>query len=265
MPQYSIHHRHDVKLSTEQEKLKEAFLETGEQFSTTWHNILVLDPRYFQAYLQLRQVPFIHGRKLSRKVQELVLLALDASVTHLFEPGIRVHTAAALKNGASKEEILETLELSSVLGVHAVNAGVPLLQEVMLEKGVSLTKGDLSERQEKLKANFERQRGYWHSSWDPVLALSPNFFEAYTNYSSVPFQHDHSALDPKTKELIFVAIDCSTTHLYREGLKLHIRNAVNHGATPEEVMEVFELAALMGAQTVMRGADVLVEETERKH
>jgi alkylhydroperoxidase/carboxymuconolactone decarboxylase family protein YurZ len=51
---------------------------------------------------------------------------------------------------------------------------------------------------------------------------------------------------PKVKEFVYIAIDCATTHLYVLGLKLRIRNAERLGATPEEVMEVFELASLMG-------------------
>ncbi len=62
------------------------------------------------------------------------------------------------------------------------------------------------------------------------------------------------------KEFVYCAIDCATTHLYVPGLKLHIRNAIRYGATAEEVMEVFELASLMGVHTMMAGADVLVEE-----
>ncbi|KAK5117843.1 hypothetical protein LTR85_008617 [Meristemomyces frigidus] len=260
MPYYSVHHQpHDLKLTDEQQKLKLRLIESGEEWSPTWHNILVLDPAYLSAYIKLRSVPN-NRRKLSRKVQELVLLAIDASCTHLHDHGIRMHTAAALRHGASRQEVMEVLELTSVLGVHAVNVGVPLLQEVLAEKGNAVATDSLSERQEQLKSNFQGQRGYWSSTWDPVLSLSPDFFEAYTEFSSVPFQAGHSTLDAKTKELIYCAIDCATTHLYAPGLKLHIRNAIEHGALVEEVMEVFELAALMGVQTVMRGADILADE-----
>lgn len=261
MPYYSVHHRHDAaKLTDDQAKLRDGLIASGEEYTQTWHNILMLDPNYLSAYIRLRSVPIIK-RRLSRKTQELVLLAIDASCTHLFTPGIHAHTEAALKAGATKREVMETLELTSVLGVHAVNVGAPLLQEVLEELGTA-PPSTLSAHQTQLKADFERQRGYWHASWDPVLTLSPDFFEAYTNFSSVPFQADHSALDAKTKELIYCAIDCATTHLYQPGLKLHIRNAMHYGASAEEVMEVFELAALMGVHTVMKGADVLVEAGE---
>jgi hypothetical protein len=36
------------------------------------------------------------------------------------------------------------------------------------------------------------------------------------------------------------------------------------GATPEEVMEVFKLASLMGVQSVMVGVEGLVEEMKRR-
>ena len=251
-----------MPLTSHQQSLKQSLLDTGEEWTSTWENILTLDPDYFAAYVGLRRVPR-SKQALPIKTQELLLLAMDAACTHLYEPGIRVHTAAALKAGASKEEVLEALQLSSVLGVHAVTVGVPTLMEVLKENGRSIPQ-DLNERQENLKADFTKNRGYWSTSWDPVIRLSPEFFEGYLNFSSVPFKEGHQALDAKTKELIYTAIDCSTTHLFQPGLKIHIQNAVRCGATEHEIMEVFELAALMGVQTTMKGADVLVEELRRE-
>ena len=250
-----------MALTNGQEKLKQTLIDTGEEWSPSFENILKLDPHYFEAYVGLCRVPR-NKKILPLKVQELVLLAMDAACTHLYDHGIRLHTAAALKAGATKEEIMEVLELTSVLGVHAVTGGVPTLMEVLQENGRSIPQ-DLNDRQEKLKAEFTKHRGYWGPSWDPVIRLSPDFFEGYLNFSSVPFSEGHNALDAKTKELVYTAIDCSTTHLYQPGLKTHIRNAVKYGATEHEIMEVFELAALMGMQTTMRGADVLVEELNR--
>ena len=247
-----------MPLTERQEKLKQTLIDTGEEWSSTFENILTLDPDYFEAYVGLRRVPR-NTKHLPVKIQELCLLAMDAACTHLHDHGIRVHTAAALKAGATKEEIMKTLELASVLGIHAVTAGVPTLMEVLAENGRSLPR-DLDERQEQLKAEFTRRRGYWGESWEPVIRLSPDFFEGYLNFSSVPFAQGHNALDAKTKELIYTAIDCSTTHLYLPGLKVHVRNAIKYGATEHEIMEVFELAALMGVQTTMKGADVLVEQ-----
>ena len=45
-----------------------------------------------------------------------------------------------------------------------------------------------------------------------------------------------TGLSAKLKELVYIAIDCATTHLYVPGLKLYIRNVVRLGASKEEVM-----------------------------
>lgn len=250
---------------TDKEDLKAALIATGEPWTETWQHILELDPAYFRAYTSLRQVP-TQKQSLPRKTQELILLAMDASCTHLHQPGVRAHTAAALSAGATEQEIMETLELTSVLGVHAVTAGVPCLQEVMAEMGrpSKAASTELDPERQKLKDDFVARRGYWSTSWPPVLQLSRAFFAAYTDYSGVPFEEGHRALDAKTKELIYCAIDAATTHLYLPGLKIHIKNAINYGASEEEIMEVFELAALMGVKTVTMGVDALVAETEGK-
>ena len=67
-----------------------------------------------------------------------------------------------------------------------------------------------------LKEQFVQARGYWSPVWDDVLALDADFFEAYMQLSSVPWKS--GPLPPKVKELIYVAIDASTTHLYNAGL-----------------------------------------------
>jgi alkylhydroperoxidase/carboxymuconolactone decarboxylase family protein YurZ len=49
------------------------------------------------------------------------------SVTHLFAAGARIHIRNALALGATKREILDVLELVSVLGIHSVAVGLPVL------------------------------------------------------------------------------------------------------------------------------------------
>jgi alkylhydroperoxidase/carboxymuconolactone decarboxylase family protein YurZ len=106
---------------------------------------------------------------------------------------------------------------------------------------------ELDARQRRLKADFEANRGYWNPIWDGMLKLSPDFFDAYLEYSSVPWKR--GVLDPKVKELIYCAFDVASTHLWLPGLKLHIRNALGYGATPTEVMEVIQLASVLGSHT----------------
>jgi alkylhydroperoxidase/carboxymuconolactone decarboxylase family protein YurZ len=121
---------------------------------------------------------------------------------------------------------------------------------------------ELTERQKALKERFIRERGYWSEGlWGEVLKLDPDFFEAYLNFSAVPWKK--GVLPPKIKELIYIAIDAATTHLYEPGLRQHIQNALKYGATKEEIMEVFELVSVLGIHTCTMGVPILVEEVKK--
>lgn len=116
------------------------------------------------------------------------------------------------------------------------------------------------DRRQALREDFEARRGYWNEFWDGLLTLDPDFFEAYLQFSGVPWSK--GTLEPKVKELIYIAIDASTTHLYEPGLRQHIQNALRHGASKEEIMEVYELTSVLGIHTCTLGVPMLLEELE---
>lgn len=118
----------------------------------------------------------------------------------------------------------------------------------------------LTERQRELREGFINERGYWAPFWSGLLETDPDFFETYLNFSAVPWRNGH--LEPKVKELIYCAIDASTTHLYEPGLRQHIRNALNYGATKEEIMEMLECVSVLGIHSCTLGVPVLLEEYE---
>jgi alkylhydroperoxidase/carboxymuconolactone decarboxylase family protein YurZ len=118
----------------------------------------------------------------------------------------------------------------------------------------------LTDRQRTLREDFIDARGYWNEFWEGLLELDPDFFEAYLNFSGVPWRK--GTLEPKLKELVYIAIDASTTHLYEPGLRQHIQNALHHGATAEEIMEVYELTSVLGIHTCTLGVPVLLEELQ---
>lgn len=93
-----------------------------------WSTLEKWDPSFMEAYLQLRNVPFRSG-PLPKKYKELILIAINAATTHLYAPGVRRHIRNALHHGATRAEILETIQLTTVLGIHACNLAVPILEE----------------------------------------------------------------------------------------------------------------------------------------
>lgn len=93
-----------------------------------WGSFERLSPEFLEGYLTLRGVPFRSG-PLPPKVKELILVAVNVATTHMYVPGVRRHIQNALRAGATKEEILEAIQLTTLLGMHAYNVGVPILEE----------------------------------------------------------------------------------------------------------------------------------------
>jgi len=93
-----------------------------------WEQFRELDPDFLEAYLAFRSVPQSQG-PLEQKYKELILIAINAATTHLYGPGVRRHIQNALKAGASMEEILETIQLTTVMGIHSCNLAIPILME----------------------------------------------------------------------------------------------------------------------------------------
>lgn len=242
--------------SERKKQLRDEFIEARGYWNEFWDNLLELDEDFFRAYTEFSSVPWRHG-PLDPKVKEFVYIAVDSAATHLYVPGIQQHIRQALKHGANAAEIMEVLELTATLGIHACNIGVPILVEELEAIGQPVSK-ELSERQEEIKAEFTEKRGYWNPFWDEMLWLDPEFFAAYTEFSSVPWVS--GTLEPKVKEFIYTAFDVSATHLYVPGLRQHIRNALAYGATREEVLEVIELASVIGIHSCTVGVPILVEE-----
>jgi len=117
-------------------------------------------------------------------------------------------------------------------------------------------------RRRELREAFIAERGFWAPPFEAILEADPDFFAAYLEFSSVPARHGF--LEPKVRELIYVAVDAATTHLHAEGTRAHIRAALRCGATQEEVMEVLELTSVLGIHTATMAVPILLEEV-RQH
>jgi alkylhydroperoxidase/carboxymuconolactone decarboxylase family protein YurZ len=104
-----------------------AHREAGD-WNPLWEKFREFDPDFLEAYLAFRAVPQTKG-PLERKHKELILIAVNAATTHLYGPGVRRHIRNALEAGATAEEILETIQLTSIIGIHACNLALPILEE----------------------------------------------------------------------------------------------------------------------------------------
>lgn len=113
-------------------------------------------------------------------------------------------------------------------------------------------------RVDELIRKFQKVRGWSRSVHRQIAESDPDFFEIYIRWSG--HMYEKGPLPRKVKELILIGVDASTTHLYTPGLRQHIRNALDAGATKEEILEVLELVTLVGWHSMNVGVPILEEE-----
>ncbi|GAA3884431.1 hypothetical protein GCM10022381_28260 [Leifsonia kafniensis] len=245
-----------MSADTDTRALKNEFVALHGYWDDRLEALLTLSPAHFEVHSDFVSVPVRRG-VLDDKSRQLVHLSVAANAAHLYAPGTKRHVRAALAAGASTEEILEVLQLAGTLGIHAMNVGAPIFNEILQERGDADPAAPLSQRQELLKKQFETNRGFWTDDFEQILRLDPDLFEAYRSYSSLPWLS--GVLEPKLKEFIYISFDVAATHLHRIGIEVHLRNALRHGATTAEIVEVMEIASLLGTHAVLDGALVLAE------
>ena len=103
-------------------------LRAAGEWNPNWDPFYDLDPAWTESFMAMGTKPMLAG-VLDPKVVEFLAIAVDASCTHLYAPGVRRHIRKALDLGATKEEIAAVLQLTSVLGIHTMSLAAPILLE----------------------------------------------------------------------------------------------------------------------------------------
>lgn len=111
-------------------------LRASGNFNPAWNEMADLDPVWLEKFLDMGMTPIASG-VLDPKTLEFLAIAVDASCTHLYAPGVRRHIRKALELGATREEILAVLQCVSVLGIHSCALGVPILVEELAARETS--------------------------------------------------------------------------------------------------------------------------------
>lgn len=79
--------------------------------------LLRLSPEAFEAFFVYCAVPW-KTAALPALSKELISMAVDAAPTHRYLPGMRLHLGNALKLGAGRKAILQTLDIAAAAPLH---------------------------------------------------------------------------------------------------------------------------------------------------
>ena len=241
--------------------LQEAFVDRRGYWPDVLEALLDHDPAFVERFLALASHPHERGH-LDPKVRAFVRIVMHASpAISLSAEETRRHVATAFDRGATFEELLEVFEILCTVGVHSVIEGIPVLTERAGDPGAA--DGDLEAARARAKEYFVEKRGFWDEDlWGVILRWDHAFLERYADFSAHPWEA--GVLEPKVKEFCYIAMDVGTPHFFTVGLGPHVENALGHGATPEEIMEVFEIHLEYGLQSMTHGLPILLEEARRR-
>ena len=232
-----------------------------------WDNALATlrewDPEWAETCAKMTTNPW-NSTVLPRKTVELIGVALNAACTNLNPDGTRRHIRAALRAGASREEILLVLKMASVMAIHSCSLGAPiLLEEAKAAGSKPLPKPAIATP----ACDKVRAMGQWNDAWNPFVELDPVWTDQFMATGAAIYAT--KLMTPKLIELLSIAFDASYTHMYAPGTRRHINAALKLGATMEEIMEVLKLCVVQGVQACNLGVPILAAEiaelsTERR-
>jgi alkylhydroperoxidase/carboxymuconolactone decarboxylase family protein YurZ len=192
---------------------------------------------------------------LPRKFIELVGVALNAACTNLNIDGTRRHIRAALRAGATRDEIVFVLKAASLMAIHSCSLGAPILLEEARAAGVKPAPWEPASTP---ACEAMRAVGQWNAAWDPFFQLDPLWTDEFFA-CAIPI-YKSGVMSAKELELLSIACDASFTHMYAPGVRRHIKGALKAGATMEEIMEVLKLCVVQGIQACNLGVSVLADE-----
>ena len=114
------------------------------------------------------------------------------------------------------------------------------------------------------KEAFEKTSlGAQNTAYEGIAKLDPEYFEKLKGlYVDGTFGRE-GALPRKTKELIMVGVACALR--VQRGIRIHSERALTLGASPREVLEAMEVAAIPGGMPgLWMGVETLQEILEAK-
>jgi alkylhydroperoxidase/carboxymuconolactone decarboxylase family protein YurZ len=217
-----------------------------------------VSPTSYSAAAEFWRVP-LSAPHLSPRMKELILFAMHASATALNVDAIKRQVRRIFVAGGTAEDIVDVLISITALANHSLYSSVPVLEEEWAAFGREAADAPSdSTGLQAAKRRFEEIRGFWNSDRDAIARQMPDYFTALTELSIESWHR--GSLTRKEREFICIGIDCTVTHSYAPGLRIHIRNAIKEGAAREEILEIFQLAALLGLEGFVLTADAMFGE-----
>jgi alkylhydroperoxidase/carboxymuconolactone decarboxylase family protein YurZ len=208
-----------------------------------------LDPGFLAACEAIYGHPYRQGA-LSPRDRALIVVAAETAIPQADEARIAAALTQVRDCGGTRDEVMCVLEISSSLGLHTVSVGLPILLEEMTASGIDLPPETArhAELRQYIETAGPRPRPL-NPIYAGILRMDPDYFEARIHFIDLPWERE-DVLDQRLKHLASIAIDAISPQHYADGLRKHVHEALGHGVTAADILEVLQLASVTSLRTL---------------
>ncbi len=251
-----------MTLTAEQERLKQAYIQARGYWTPWTEGLLRLSPTFLDLYARYGGHPAAHG-PLAARMCELIYVALDASSTHLFETGLRLHMELALRHGATPAEVMDVLAMATAQGLGGTLTGIGILAEELAaaDPSPAAPEAALTAEQADLRAAWLARFGEWPRHCDLLLRMDAAYFALMLELMA--YAPPGGGLAETERTLIRIALDGCFTGLNPAALRLDIRRALAQGIAPPAILQVLQMTAHLGVHACTIGVPALMALVDR--
>ena len=243
-------------LTEDEERLKAAYVEARGYWTPWTEGLLRHSPAFLEAYAAYGAYPAAHG-PLPPVTVELLYVALDASATHLFEPGLRLHAGLALRHGATPGQVIGALQLGAAQGLEGTQRGLGILAEELAALDGAVPEAPPTAAQQALRADWEARFGDWPGFCAVLLRLDPGYLRAV--FDMLAAAPRGGGLDAEQEVLLSLGLSACFTAFNPEATRRHIRRALALGLDRRAILQVLQMTAHLGVHACALGVPALLD------
>lgn len=230
---------------TDLDEIKARFIAARGYWRPWTDAMLRANPGFLAHYAEYAGHPAKTG-PLTPRMVELIYVALDASATHLFEPGLTTHLRMAREAGATDADVFDVLHLVTMQGLSAVLQAADLLHEAAPQP--ALNPGDALRA--RIAALWPEQAG----SLLRLAAMDPGYIAVLLDF----LEHGAPAggLTRAERLLVRVALHASFTQGDMDTTRALINEGLAQGVTRQALLQAIQLGAHLAVHGAALGAAV---------
>lgn len=237
----------DTVTDAQRARIKEYFIAERGYWRPWAETMLQACPGFVEQYARYAGYPARTG-PLTERMVELIYVGLDASSSHLFEPGLHTHMKRALEVGATPADIVDVLHLVAVQGVASVGQATEILAELSGLIDVPAVSAPLQARIDRL--------GNAHALQLTALArLDPGYAEVLLDF--IEQGRPGTGLTDAERSLVQLALHACFTAFNPGGVRQIVATALAQGLAPAEMLQAIQLGAHLAVHGSALGAKVL--------